>query len=56
MRQLLASMNGLPGWVYATAVLALNVTSLLFDVVEAHRWLKGGREVLGLTRAATRTA
>ncbi len=42
--------------VYATAVLALNATSLLFDGVEAYRWLKGEREVLGLTCSAARAA
>ncbi len=36
---------------YATLVFVLNTVSLLFDVVDAARWLRGGREVLGLRRA-----
>ena len=33
---------------YATLVFAFNTVSLLFDVVDAAKWLRGGREVLGL--------
>lgn len=33
---------------YATLVFAFNTVSLLFDAVDAAKWLRGGREVLGL--------
>jgi hypothetical protein len=35
---------------YATLVFACNTFSLAFDVVDALKWLLGGREVLGLDR------
>jgi len=34
--------------VFASAVLAVNSISLLFDVLEVFRWCKGRREVLGV--------
>lgn len=39
-----------PGTVrtYATMVFAFNLCSLLFDVIDAAKWLRGEREVLGL--------
>lgn len=33
---------------YALVVLAVNSISLVFDVIEVFRWLRGEREVLGL--------
>lgn len=36
---------------YATLVFACNTFSLAFDVVDALKWLFGGREVLGLEKA-----
>lgn len=33
---------------YALVVVAVNSVSLAFDLVEAARWVRGGREVLGL--------
>lgn len=33
---------------YATLVFVFNTISLLFDAVDAAKWLRGGREVLGL--------
>jgi hypothetical protein len=39
---------------YAITVFALNTFSLLFDVVDAVKWLRGGREVLGLRMSASR--
>lgn len=36
---------------YATLVFACNTFSLAFDVVDALKWIRGGREVLGLGRA-----
>jgi hypothetical protein len=36
---------------YAMLVFACNTFSLAFDVVDALKWLRGGREVLGLERA-----
>lgn len=33
---------------YATMVFVFNMISLAFDVVDALKWLRGGREVLGL--------
>ena len=35
---------------FVTAIFTLNTVSLLFDVLEAYRWLSGRREILGLAR------
>lgn len=42
---------GSPVRSFALAVLIVNGISLLFDVIEIYRWLRGEREVLGLVRA-----
>lgn len=39
---------------YAMLVFTINTVSLLFDVVDAAKWLRGGREVLGLQAAKGR--
>lgn len=36
---------------YATLVVIVNGISLAFDVVDSVKWLRGGREILGLPRA-----
>ncbi|OGT55862.1 MAG: hypothetical protein A3E01_14860 [Gammaproteobacteria bacterium RIFCSPHIGHO2_12_FULL_63_22] len=35
---------------FAVAVLVVNSISLMFDFLEVYRWLKGQREVLGISR------
>ncbi|WP_300303969.1 hypothetical protein [Ferrovibrio sp.] len=37
-----------PARPYAVAVLLVNSISLLFDLLEAYRWIRGDRRVLGI--------
>ncbi|RYC15653.1 hypothetical protein [Ciceribacter ferrooxidans] len=46
-----AIASGSDEYVFAAAVVAVNGTSLLFDVLESWRWLAGRREILGLHKA-----
>ncbi|CAJ0794191.1 hypothetical protein ACUXIW_001914 [Ralstonia pickettii] len=39
-----------PVRMYAWVVFVVNSISLTFDIIEAVRWLRGGKEVLGLER------
>ena len=49
----LASGNVPPGeWYYAVLVIIVNSISLVFDVLDSWRWLRGERETPGLERSA----
>jgi len=41
---------------YAIALVVINGISLAFDSLDGWRWLKGGREILGIARSEDRAA